>query len=83
MGTIQILQNKLTGKINQLERVDLLEYKLQLAGDKQAAFPFQLSAQQENAVSIGLDQYEKGQFVSDEEADKEVSRWLKNVKLNN
>lgn len=77
MATIQTLRKKLTGKINQIERVDLLEYMLQLAEDEQGEVPFKLTAEQENAVSKGLDQYENGQFISDEEADKEVAQWLK------
>lgn len=77
MNTINALREKLTGKINQIERVDLLEYLLQLAEDEQSIAPFQLTDEQQNAVSKGLVQYEKGQFISDEEADKEVTQWLK------
>lgn len=77
MATIHSLREKLSGKISQIESIDLLEYMLQLAEDKQGEIPFQLTAEQENAVSKGLDQYENGQFISDEEADKEVAQWLK------
>ena len=78
MTTINALRKKLTGKINQIDRVDLLEYLLQLAEDGQSIAPYQLSEEQQIVVSKGLDQYEKGQFISDEEANKEVAQLLKN-----
>jgi len=48
-----------------------------LAEDEQSIAPFQLTDEQEIAVSIGLVQYKKGPFISDKEADKEVAQWLK------
>ena len=77
MTTINALREKLIGKINQIERVDLLEYLLQLAEDEQSISPFQLTDEQQIAVSKGLVQYKKGPFISDEEADKEGTQWLK------
>jgi len=78
MATINALREKLTGKINQIDQVDLSEYLLQLAEDEQSIAPLQLTDEQQIGVSKGLVQYEKGQFISDGEAGKEVAQWLKN-----
>lgn len=78
MATINALREKLTGKINQIDQVDLSEYLLQLAEDEQSIAPFQLTDEQQIGVSKGLVQYEKDQFISVGEADKEVAQWLKN-----
>jgi hypothetical protein len=76
MATISDLREKLSGKINKIERIDLLEYMLQLIENEEDSIPYILSLEQENAVNEALDQYEKGQYISDEEADKEISKWL-------
>lgn len=76
MTTINNLREKLTGKINQIERVDLLEYMLQLIENEEDMSLYQLTTEQQNAVAEALDQYESGQFISDEDADKEISKWL-------
>lgn len=51
MVSIQTLKGKMTGKINQIDRVDLLEYMLQLLEEEQREVPFRLTAKQENEVS--------------------------------
>jgi hypothetical protein len=76
MTAINNLRDKLTGKINQIERIDLLEYMLQLIENEENIIPYQLTAEQQNAVAEALDQYESGQFISDEDADKEISKWI-------
>ncbi|MDP3914772.1 MAG: hypothetical protein Q8R96_13655 [Bacteroidota bacterium] len=76
MTTINNLREKLTGKINQIERIDLLEYMLQLIENEEDMSPYQLTAEQQNAVAEALDQYKSGQFISDEDADEEISKWI-------
>jgi predicted transcriptional regulator len=76
MATIIDLREKLAGKINKIERIDLLEYMLQLIENEEDSIPYVLSIEQQDAVNEALDQYEKGQYISDEEADKEISQWL-------
>jgi hypothetical protein len=76
MATINELRKKLTGRINRTERIDLLEYMLQLIENEEAGIPYQLTIEQENAVAEALNQYENGQFISDEDADKEINQWL-------
>ena len=76
MTTINNLREKLTGKINQIERIDLLEYMLQLIENEEDMSPYQLTAEQQNAVAEALDQYDSGQFISDKDADEEISKWI-------
>lgn len=76
MATIIDLREKLAGKINKIERIDLLEYMLQLIENEEDSIPYVLTIEQQNAVNEALDQYEKGQYISDKEADIEISQWL-------
>ena len=76
MTTISDLRKKLTGRINKIERIDLLEHMLQLIENEEDSIPYELTLDQQNAVAEALDQYEKGEYISDEEADKEISQWL-------
>ncbi len=76
MATIIDLREKLAGKINKIERIDLLEHMLQLIENEEDSIPYVLTIEQQDAVNEALDQYEKGQYISDEEADKEISQWL-------
>ena len=49
---------------------------LQLIESEEVSTPYVLTIEQQNAVNEALDQYEKGQYISDEDADKEISQWL-------
>jgi predicted transcriptional regulator len=71
------IREKLTGRINQTNRLDLLEEMLQLIENEEDNSIYELTSEQQDAVSEALGQYEKGQYLTDEEADKEISKWLK------
>jgi len=77
MSTINDIREKLTGRINQTNRLDLLEEMLQLIENEEDNSIYELTSEQHDAVSEALNQYEKGQYLTDEEADKEISKWLK------
>jgi hypothetical protein len=77
MATINEIREILTSKINLTERFDLLEEMLQLIENEEGETLYELSAEQQNAVAEGLRQYEKGEYLTDEEADKEIGKWLK------
>lgn len=77
MTAINELREKLTGRIYQTNRIDLLEEMLQLIENEEDNSIYELTAEQQDAVNEALTQYEKGQYLTDEEADKEISKWLK------
>jgi len=77
MTTINDIREKLTGRINQTNRLDLLEEMLQLIENEEDNSIYELTSEQHDAVSEALNQYEKGQYLTDEEADNEISKWLK------
>lgn len=74
MSTINDIREKLTGRINQTNRLDLLEEMLQLIENEEDNSIYELTSEQHDAVSEALNQYEKGQYLTDEEADKEISK---------
>lgn len=77
MAAINEIRKKLTGRINKTNRLDLLEEMLQLIENEEDNSIYELTSEQHDAVSEALGQYEKGEFLTDEEADKEISKWLK------
>lgn len=77
MAAINDIKEKLTGRINQTNRLDLLEEMLQLIENEEDNSTYELTSEQQDAVSEALNQYEKGQYLTDEEADEEISKWLK------
>ena len=76
MATIDELREKLTGRINQVVRIDLLEELMQIIEQEEDNTPYEFSTEQKNAVAEALSQYENGQYLSDEDADKDISKWL-------
>jgi len=76
MATINELREKLTGRINQVERIDLLEEMMLILEEEEDSTPYILSADQKNAVTEALNQYKNGQYLSEEDADKDISKGL-------
>ena len=77
MSTISDIRKKLTGRINQTNRIELLEEMLQLIENEEDNSVYELTDEQQSAVAGALEQYEKGEYLTDEEADKEIGKWLK------
>jgi predicted transcriptional regulator len=77
MSTISDIRKKLTGRINQTNRIELLEEMLQLIENEEDNSVYELTDEQQSAVAEALEQYEKGEYLTDEEADKEIGKWLK------
>lgn len=77
MATINELREKLTGRINQVERIDLLEELMQIIEQEEDNTPYVFSTEQKSAVNEALNQYKDGQYLSDEDADKDISKWLR------
>lgn len=77
--TSQELKEKRIGRINQIQNDELLEemYRLVSNEDEDADFNvYELSQDQLNAVEEARKQFENGQFLSGEQADNEIEKWL-------
>jgi hypothetical protein len=76
MATINELREKLTGRINRVERIDLLEEMLLILEEEEDRTLYILNTDQKNAVTEALNQYKNGQYLSEEDADKDINKWL-------
>jgi hypothetical protein len=75
--TIQDLKHKLIKQINESKDDRLLEemYRL-LTNDDPDLDILELNPEQAEAIEKAQEQYSKGQFLSQEQADKEIDEWL-------
>ena len=71
------IREKLITEIKQIENVQLLEvlYNIlrQTVGEKE----YDLSHDQISAIAEAREQYKRGEFLSNEEVDREIQEWLK------
>ena len=75
--TVLELKKRLIGKINQTENHELLEVMYRLITEEEAGLEiYELSDDQISAVEEGQQQFENGQFLKSEQADKEIEEWL-------
>ncbi len=71
--TVLELKKKLIGKINQTENSELFEVMFPLITEEDAGSEiYELSHDQISAVEEGQQQFETGQFLKGEQADKEI-----------
>lgn len=71
------LKRKLIQRINSLENKVLLEEMCRMVGIPiEGDDIYYLSEEQLKAVEEAQKQYENGQYLTDEEADKEINEWL-------
>jgi hypothetical protein len=75
--TVTELKQRLIGKIKQTENNELLEemYRLILI-DETDNGTYVLSDEQLKAVQEGQLQYLNGQFLTEDQADKDIEEWL-------
>ena len=75
--TIKDLKHKLISRINQSRDNHLLEemYRLLTNGETDLEI-LELNKEQSEAIEIAQKQYQDGQFLSQEQADKEIDEWL-------
>lgn len=71
---IQSLKAELINSINNIEDIEYLKGLNQLVKDKDEIYI--LSKEEEEAINEGLKDIEEGRFVTDEELNKEVTKWL-------
>ncbi len=75
MTTVE-LKRKLIRKINSMQNELLLEEMLRLAGSSDKNDLYILSDEQVDAIEQSQEQYRKGEFLSNEDSDKEIDEWL-------
>ena len=75
--TVTELKQRLIGKIKQIENNELLEemYRL-ITNDETDNSTYVLSDEQLKAVQEGKLQYLNGQFLTEEQSDKDIEEWL-------
>ena len=71
---IQSLKAELINSINNIEDIEYLKGLNQLVKDKDEIYI--LSEEEEEAINEGLKDIEEGRYVTDEELNKEVTKWL-------
>jgi hypothetical protein len=71
------LKNKVISKIHQINDDDILNEVYQLLNDSfEDTEVYQLSENHKRAVEIAKDQIAKGEFLTNEQANKEIGIWL-------
>jgi len=75
--TVKDLKQKLIRRIDQSENSELLEemYRL-IANEESDENLYELSEDQIRAVEEGQLQYKEGEFLTSDQADKDVDEWL-------
>ena len=75
--TVKDLKQKLIRRIDQSENRELLEeiYRL-IANEETDENLYELSEDQIRAVEEGQLQYKEGEFLTSDQADKDVDEWL-------
>ena len=76
--TVIELRKKLIGKINRIKNDDILEEMYRLIENQEADLDvYNLSADQKNAIAEAQQQIKDGDYLTEEQADKEIDEWLK------
>lgn len=71
------LKKRIISEINDLDNEDLLLEVYQLLETEHAAAAlYPLSEEQLSAIKKSQDQIKKGQFLTEEDANKEINEWL-------
>lgn len=75
--TVKELKKRLIGKINQIENNEILEEMYRLISNEETDLSiYRLSDEQLNVVEEGQHQFKNGQFLTEEQADKDIEEWL-------
>ena len=73
--SVNDLKRALVGKIAETNDEELLKIVYRLLDNAQEVY--QLTPEQLSAVEEAQAQYKRGEYITDEELQKELSRWLK------
>lgn len=75
--TVADLKHKIINKINQTSDNSLLEELYRLLTIDESEFEIlELTAEQKRQIDIGKKQFRNGQFLTQEQADKDIDEWL-------
>ena len=75
--TAKELKKRLIHKIGQSENNELLEEMYRLIANEEADINiYELSEEQIRAVEEGQLQYKNGEFLTEDQADKDIEEWL-------
>ena len=74
MSTLEIQKESLQEKIKHIDDEKLLEKILNMVNEEMPVY--KLSDAQRASVQRGLDDVKAGRVISDEEAEKELDKWL-------
>jgi len=75
--TINDLKHKLITKIHQTNDNGLLEEMYRLLNVDESEFDIlELTPEQKSAIETAQEQYRKGRYLSQEQADNEIDEWL-------
>ena len=72
------LRIKVIDKVNKLDDENLLNDLIRIIENvNDAEEVYRLSDKHKNAVNIGIDQINKGDYLTNEQSNKKVDQWLK------
>jgi hypothetical protein len=75
--TVIELRKKLIGKINRIKNDKILEEIYRLIENEETDLDvYLLSTDQKNAIAEAQQQIKNGDYLTDEQADKEIDEWL-------
>ena len=75
--TAKELKKRLIRKIDQSENNELLEEMYRLIANEEADISiYELSEEQIKVVEEGQLQYKNGEFLTEDQADKDIAEWL-------
>lgn len=71
------LKKRIIGKINRMKNDLLLQEIYRLVEEKETETGiYHFTDEESNSINEAREQYRKGQYLSSNEADKEVDKWL-------
>ena len=75
--TTNELKHKVIAKINELDDDSLLKDLIRLIEDStDDNETYRLSDNHKNAINIAIDQIEKGDYLTNEQSNKQIDEWL-------
>lgn len=75
--TVIELRKKLIGKINRIKNDEILEEMYRLIENEETNLDvYILSDDQKNAIADAQQQIKNGDYLTEEQADKEIDEWL-------
>ena len=75
--TVIELRKKLIGKINRIKDDEILEEMYRLIENEETNLNvYVLSVDQKNAIAEAQQQIKNGDYLTEEQADKEIDEWL-------